>query len=63
MLGRDAEVMRGNDLIEGIVDEGGKMHKISLFADDVLLFIRNPHGGGTMGRFEGTRLMRGNQKQ
>lgn len=37
-----AELIRGNDQIEGIVDEGGEMHKISLFADDVLLFIRNP---------------------
>ena len=34
--------LRGNDQIEGIVDEGGEMHKISLFADDILLFIRHP---------------------
>ena len=36
------ELIRGNDQIEGIVDEGGEMHKISLFSDDVLLFISNP---------------------
>ena len=37
-----AELIRSNDQIEGITDEGGMMHKISLFADDILLFIRNP---------------------
>lgn len=37
-----AEMIRKNDQIEGIIDGGGEIHKISLFANDVLLFIRNP---------------------
>lgn len=37
-----AELIRGNDKIEGIIDGGGMMHKIALFTDDILLFIRNP---------------------
>ena len=37
-----AELIRGNDQIQAIADEGGMMHKISLYADDILLFVRNP---------------------
>lgn len=33
-----AELIRGNDKIEGIIDGGGMMHKIALFTDDILLF-------------------------
>ncbi len=37
-----AEIIRSNPRIQGIKDKGGKCHKISLYADDVLLFIENP---------------------
>jgi len=37
-----AELIRSNTRIQGITDKGGKCHKISLYADDVLLFIENP---------------------
>ncbi len=37
-----AELTRSNTRIQGIKDKGGKCHKISLYADDVLLFIENP---------------------
>lgn len=37
-----AELIRKRDQIEGIIDKGHMEHKISLFADDILLFIRNP---------------------
>ena len=36
-----AEAIRQNTQIEGIADEGGSVHKIALFADDILLFIKN----------------------
>ena len=35
-------LIRGNDQIEGIAYEGGMMHNISLIADYIILFIRNP---------------------
>lgn len=37
-----AEAIRQNERIQGIEDEGKSVHKISLFADDILLFIENP---------------------
>lgn len=37
-----AEAIRQDVQIEGIEDGGGNIHKISLFADDVLLFIKHP---------------------
>lgn len=37
-----AELIRSNPRIQGIKHKGGKCHKISLYADDVLLFIENP---------------------
>lgn len=35
-------MIRSNPLIQGIDDEKGVTHKISLFTDDVLLYITNP---------------------
>ena len=37
-----AELIRNNSLIQGISDGGNDQHKIALFADDILLFIKNP---------------------
>lgn len=37
-----AELIRTNSHIQGIRDEGNIQHKISLFADDILVFIENP---------------------
>lgn len=37
-----AEAIRQDIQIEGVEDGGGRVHKISLFADDVLLFIKHP---------------------
>lgn len=37
-----AEAIRQNVQIQGITDEGGSVHKIALFADDILLFVKNP---------------------
>ncbi len=37
-----AEAIRQDVLIEGIEDGGGRIHKISLFADDILLFMKHP---------------------
>ena len=37
-----AELIRTNPLIQGISDEGNVQHKLSLFADDILLFIEKP---------------------
>lgn len=37
-----AEAIRQDIRIQGIEDEGKSVHKIALFADDVLLFIENP---------------------
>ena len=37
-----AEAIRQNMQIQGIEDEGGSIHKIALFADDILLFVKNP---------------------
>ncbi len=36
------ELIRSDTRIQGIMDKGGKCHKIPLYADDVLLFIENP---------------------
>ena len=37
-----AEAIRMNPLIQGIADEGNHKYKLSLFADDILLYIENP---------------------
>lgn len=37
-----AELIRSNPLIQGIRDETNVQHKLSLFADDILLFLENP---------------------
>lgn len=37
-----AEAIRRDDRIQGIRDGEGATHKISLFADDILLFIKHP---------------------
>lgn len=37
-----AEAIRQNAQIQGLEDEGGTIHKIALFADDILIFIKNP---------------------
>ncbi len=37
-----AEAIRQDVQIEGGEDGGGRVHKISLFADDILLFIKHP---------------------
>ncbi|KAJ0059923.1 hypothetical protein NL108_015598 [Boleophthalmus pectinirostris] len=37
-----AEWVRTTKQIEGIIDRTGEEHKISLFADDILLYIKNP---------------------
>ena len=37
-----AEAIRQNTQIQGIADEGGSIHKIAMFADDILLFVKNP---------------------
>lgn len=37
-----AEWIRTNKQIAGIIDKGGEEHKISLFADDIFLYIKNP---------------------
>lgn len=37
-----AETIRQNAQIQGIADEGGSIHKIALFADDILLCVKNP---------------------
>lgn len=37
-----AELIRSNPLIQGIRDETNAPHKLSLFADDILLFLENP---------------------
>lgn len=37
-----AEAIRQDEQIQGIIDEEGTMHKIALFAVDILLFIKNP---------------------
>lgn len=37
-----AEAIRQNTAILGIEDEGRSVHKIALFADDVLFYIENP---------------------
>lgn len=38
-----AEAIRQDARIEGVEDGGGRTHKISLFADDILLFIKHPN--------------------
>lgn len=35
-----AETTRQNAQIQGIADEGGSIHKLALFADDILLFVK-----------------------
>lgn len=37
-----AELIRSNPFIQGIRDETNTQHKLSLFADDILLFLENP---------------------
>lgn len=37
-----AELIRSNPLIQGICDEANVQPKVSLFADDILVFIKNP---------------------
>lgn len=37
-----AEAISQNAQIQGLEDEGGTTHKTALFADDILLFIKNP---------------------
>lgn len=37
-----AEAIRQDIQIEGVEDGGGRVHNISLFADDILLFIKHP---------------------
>lgn len=37
-----AQAIRQDVVIEGIEDGGGRTHKISLFADDILLFVKHP---------------------
>ena len=37
-----AEAICQNAQIQGLEDEGGTIHKTALFADDILLFIKNP---------------------
>lgn len=38
-----AEAIRQNTQVQGITDGDGTIHKIALFADDVLLFIKHPN--------------------
>lgn len=35
-------MIRSNPLIQGICDEANVQHKLSLFADDILIFLENP---------------------
>ena len=37
-----AELIRSYPLIQGILDEGNNQHKLALFADDILIFLKNP---------------------
>ncbi|KAF7655318.1 hypothetical protein LDENG_00057550, partial [Lucifuga dentata] len=62
-----AEMIRKNGQIEGIIDGGGTMHKIALFVDVILLFIKYPlfsvpalmHGLRKFGEVSGYKVNEG----